>query len=157
MAEDRTVPCATCPWRKSSTVGGYDIPGFNICKMRGLRNTVGHDDAIRPMMACHYSPEGDERVCIGYVAREGWRNIAVRMQAITGKLDIGAVMDAAEGLDLWESFDEMLAAYEDAADSPAVSCRECLSDVYPDDSDADYLARLCARCLDAVSVSDDAP
>ena len=108
------TPCATCPWRKSSTVGGADIPNFNIELMRGLSNTVGPGDAFRPIMACHGSACGAERPCTGYVAVEGYRNLALRIMAIDGKLDIAGIMDACEPLDLWPSFDEMLTAYEGA-------------------------------------------
>lgn len=31
----RIEPCPTCPWRKTSTVGGADIPGFKIEMMEG--------------------------------------------------------------------------------------------------------------------------
>jgi hypothetical protein len=110
-----TTPCVTCPWRKTSTVGGADIPRFDIDLMRGLSNTVGPDDAFRPMMACHYSACGDETPCVGYVAIEGWRNLAVRVRAMRGDLDIGAIIDACEDLDLWPSFGEMLRAYEAAS------------------------------------------
>ena len=112
----KLIPCPTCPWRKSSTVGGEDIPGFSLCKMQGLENTVGHGDAFRPIMACHYSEDGEEVPCLGYVAQEGWTNLALRMMAIRGKLDIGAVMDACAHLDLWPDFHSMLEAYEEALD-----------------------------------------
>jgi hypothetical protein len=105
-------PCRTCPWRKSSTVGGSDIPGFNIELMRGLSNTVGQGDALRPIMACHYSPCGEESACVGYVAVEGYRNISVRLLAAKGEIDLPGIDAACEGLELWQSFDEMLEAYE---------------------------------------------
>jgi hypothetical protein len=107
-----TLPCPTCPWRRSSTVGGFDIPAFDIDLMRGLHSTVGRGDDFRRIMACHYSPCGDETPCIGYVAVEGWSNLAVRMMAMRGAVDIGAVLDACADLDLWPSFNEMLTAYE---------------------------------------------
>jgi hypothetical protein len=110
------VPCPTCPWRKSSTVGGADIPNFDINLMRSLRCTVGDgSDDFRPIMACHYSACGGETPCAGYVAQEGYRNINVRLAAMRGDIDIAGVMDACEPLDLWESFEEMLTAYEEAA------------------------------------------
>lgn len=97
-------------------MGGADIPGFNICLMRSLANTVGPGDAFRPIMACHYSEEGDDQVCIGYVAKEGWSNLSVRMMAMEGRLNIAAVLEAAQGLDLWSDFYAMLDAYEEAQD-----------------------------------------
>jgi hypothetical protein len=95
-------------------VGGFDIPGFDIEKMRNLRNTVGEGDAIRTIMACHYSSEGEERYCIGYVAQEGWTNIAVRIACAYGRLNINAIDEACADLDLWPDFHSMLAAYEEA-------------------------------------------
>lgn len=108
-------PCITCPWRKSSTVGGADIPGFDLELMRGLSNTVGRGDAFRNIMACHYSPCGEESACVGYVAKEGYSNINVRLLASMGRIPLRDIVDACEGLELWESFGEMLAAYEEAA------------------------------------------
>lgn len=109
------VPCPTCPWRRSSTVGGFDIPGFNLDKMRGLTCTVGDgSDAFRPIMACHYSPEGGEESCRGYLARHGWSNLSVRLAAIDGRIDLNAVEDACADLDLWPDFQTMLNAYEEA-------------------------------------------
>ncbi len=82
--------------------------------MRRLRNTVGREDGFRPIMACHHSPVGGERPCVGYLAVEGWRNLAVRVMAIRGEIDPAAIDAATKDLDLWESFEAMLAAYERA-------------------------------------------
>lgn len=109
-----TTPCATCPWRKSSTVGGADIPGFNIDMMRKLSNTVGEGDAFRPIMACHYSPVGQEQACVGYIAVEGMSNISVRLFACRGEIPLRKIEDDCAGIEMWESFDAMLAAYERA-------------------------------------------
>jgi len=108
------VPCPTCPWRRSSTVGGFDIPGFSIDMMRALLECVGDGDAFRLVMACHYSPEGHEVACNGYIAREGIHNLNVRVMASKGEVNYPAIRDACEGLDLWPTFAEMLAAYEEA-------------------------------------------
>lgn len=110
-----TAPCKTCPWRRSSTVGGFDIPGFDIDKMRGLRSTVGEGDAFRVIMACHYTPEGQEAACVGYLARHGWSNLAVRLAVFDGRVDLAAIEDACAELDLWPDFWTMLDAYEEAA------------------------------------------
>lgn len=110
----QTDPCVTCPWRKSSTVGGFDIPSFDIDLMRGLSNTVGRGDDFRPLMACHYSACGAETVCVGYVAQEGYSNLAVRIAAMEGRIDPEA-FGAGERHDLWPDFHTMLDAYEEAA------------------------------------------
>ena len=110
----RVVPCPTCPWRKSSTVGGADIPNFDLDLMRGLANTVGRGDDFRPIMACHYSQCGGEHPCIGYVARHGWSNLSVRLRAMDGRIDIRAIEQECQEIEMWDTFDEMLEAYEAA-------------------------------------------
>ena len=105
------APCPSCPWRKHSHLD--DIPGFSIEKARNLRCTVGNEDGFRTVMACHGSSETNNIPCAGYLFVEGWRNLNVRMLAFTGKIDMGAVLDACDGLELHESFDEMLAMLED--------------------------------------------
>lgn len=109
-----TVPCSTCPWRKSNPPGGADIPGFDLDLMRGLSCTVGEGDGFRQVMACHYSGDGpgETRPCAGYLAQHGYSNLNVRVMAMHGEVDIAGTIDACAGLDLWASFGEMLAAYE---------------------------------------------
>lgn len=82
--------------------------------MRNLARTVGDGDWFRPIFACHLSPEGQEFTCVGYVARHGWSNLAVRLQALEGQLNIIAIEDACADLDLWPDFHTMLTAYEHA-------------------------------------------
>lgn len=110
------TPCATCPWRKSSTVGGVDIPNFDIQLMRNLACTVGEGDERRQVMACHYAACGAETPCIGYVCIEGYSNINVRLMALRGEIDLPAIVLASKDIELWSSFHAMLAAYEDAAE-----------------------------------------
>lgn len=92
--------------------GRADIGGFSIATMRNLGDTIGPGDDFRPIMACHGSAPGAETPCAGYLVVEGWSNLAVRMGVIEGRIDMSSVVEAAEGLDLWGSFDEMLEAYE---------------------------------------------
>lgn len=106
----KTVPCPTCPWRKSSTVGGADIPGFNIEMMRNLQCTVGPGDDFRKVMACHGSDEGKEEPCIGYLAVEGYHNLNARLMMVNW---LAIELDCS-GIDFWSSFEEMLEAYEGA-------------------------------------------
>jgi len=78
---------------------------------------VGKEDGFRPIRACHHSPVGGERPCVGYLAVEGWRNLDVRILAMQGRIDPVAIDAATKDLDLWESFEDMLAAYEAALES----------------------------------------
>ncbi len=79
------LPCATCPWRTDQDAA--TIPGYDHAKACGLMNTVGSGDAFRPIMACHGSPEGKERACRGYLAREGWTNLNVRLLAARSQVE----------------------------------------------------------------------
>jgi uncharacterized protein DUF6283 len=111
------VPCPTCPWRRTSTVGGSDIPGFQLDMMRGLACTVGEGDDFRRVVACHYSPDPPQpgmRPCAGYLARHGYSNLYVRLMAAQGEVDLAGTAEACEDLDLWPDFATMLAAYEEA-------------------------------------------
>jgi hypothetical protein len=113
-----SAPCSTCPWRRSSTLGGYDIPGFDLELMRGLSCTVSargtRTDEFRPTMACHGSTEDHNSICRGYAYVEGWTNLSFRLMAMRGEIVLDELDRACEGLDLWDDFWEMLDAYEDA-------------------------------------------
>lgn len=110
-------PCPSCPWRRSSTVGGADIPGFSIVDMRKLANTAPPrgttHDGFRTIMACHHSRPGREYACAGYIARHGESNINVRLMAFAGA-DLNKVIANCAGIDLFDNFHEMLDAYEAA-------------------------------------------
>jgi hypothetical protein len=112
-----SAPCSTCPWRKSSTLGGYDIPGFGLELMRGLSCTVSprgtRTDEFRTIMACHGSPEGADQICRGYVYVEGWTNLSVRIMAMRGEIDMDAIEHACADIELWDNFHDMLEAYEE--------------------------------------------
>lgn len=113
------VPCSTCPWRRESTPGGVDIPGFDMDKMRALACTVGDGtDDFRKIMACHGSDDGNDRPCTGYLHRHGYSNLNVRIAAARGEIDMPAVQAACASLDLFESFYEMLTASEEALFDP---------------------------------------
>lgn len=111
-------PCASCPWRKSSAVGGSDIPGFSIDMMRNLANTVppkGEDsDGFRKVMACHGSSEDRQFPCAGYLHRHGNQNISVRLLMARGEVDLRAVDEACQGIEMYPDFHAMLADYEEA-------------------------------------------
>jgi hypothetical protein len=111
-------PCPTCPWLKSSKVGGDDIRDFSIQQMRDLSITVperGSDsDGFFNIMACHHSKEGEEYACAGYMAVHGLQNINVRIMALTGDVDLPKVLGNCEGLDLYDNFYTMLDDYENA-------------------------------------------
>lgn len=104
------LPCATCPWRVDRDA--TTIPRYSHEKACGLLTTVGRGDAFRPIMACHGSPEDASWACNGYLAREGWSNLNVRMMLAQSKIaNPSEVADACEasGIELETDYDTVLA------------------------------------------------
>jgi len=109
------LPCASCPWRASNR-DAASIPGYDQAKAERLLNTVGPDDAMRPIMACHGSTEECPVACKGYLAREGWRNLTVRLLLARGRIESPtAVLAACEehGVDLEPDYPTVLAKLAD--------------------------------------------
>lgn len=107
--ENSLLPCSSCPWRVNQNVSA--IPRYNHDKACHLLNTVGNGDAMRPIMACHGSPEDNMRACKGYLARAGWSNINVRLLLVKDQIDNpSAVLSACEaaGIDLHEDYPSVL-------------------------------------------------
>ena len=71
------LPCATCPWRVGQDAS--TIPNYDHALACGLLGTVGEEDDFRKIMSCHGSTPDHPFACKGYLAREGWRNINVRL------------------------------------------------------------------------------
>lgn len=113
-------PCKACPWLRSSSAGGSDIPNFSLELMRDLSSTCGEEDGFRKIMACHDSKEDKPFGCAGYMAVQGHKNINVRLLAAQGEIPLRKIYEATDGLDFYESFDEMLADYERAAANASV-------------------------------------
>lgn len=78
--------CVTCPWREGATTDA--IPGYSRAQHEALRATIAKPGALPQLgpvrvMACHYSREGDDRICVGWAANqlhEG-NNLALRLLA----------------------------------------------------------------------------
>jgi hypothetical protein len=79
--------CRKCPWRKD--VDPHDIPdGYSEDMHRDLRGTIAGPGAFTlggplRMMACHDSPVGKERPCVGWLANQlgPGNNIPLRLWA----------------------------------------------------------------------------
>lgn len=103
------LPCATCPWRVDKD--SRTIPLYNHAKACNLMNTVGDGDGLRKIMACHGSSEEEPRACNGYLAREGWSNINVRILLARGLIaSPSEVLRACEdaGVELHEDYPAVL-------------------------------------------------
>lgn len=84
--------CKACPWKKS-TVPDRDIPnGYCVQRHHALRATIAEPGALRQgttlrAMACHESPTGKERACVGWLAHQlgPGNNLLLRIQALDGR------------------------------------------------------------------------
>lgn len=85
------LQCAKCPWRKD--VDPHDIPnGYCEKKHAGLAKTIANPGDLRgsgSMMACHETPPGKEKPCVGWLVHQlgPGNNIGLRMQVIYGRID----------------------------------------------------------------------
>jgi hypothetical protein len=107
------LPCSTCPWRVEQDASV--IPQFRVEKARDLIKACGDEDALRPIMACHGSTECTTVICAGYLAKEGWHNISVRMLFLSGRCETpDKVADACHdaGIELHNNYLEVLAKLE---------------------------------------------
>ena len=83
------VQCKTCPWRKGASVDA--IPNYREEWHRDLAGTIAESGSLRGMggtlrvMACHYSTEGAEIPCVGWLAHQlgPGNNLALRLRAWT--------------------------------------------------------------------------
>jgi hypothetical protein len=114
------LPCKSCPWRVDADVS--TIPGYNQEKAVGLLKTAsaGQGDGFRPIMACHGSPETKPHACKGYLAREGWANLNVRVLLAKGQIENPSVVLRAcetHGVPLEPDYPAVLRKLERQADA----------------------------------------
>lgn len=90
----RRRQCKKCPWRKD--VNPLEIPnGYDVEKHRRLCSTIAEPGTLLPrggvmrIFACHESPVGRDRPCVGWLANQlgPGNNIALRLAVVTGKID----------------------------------------------------------------------
>lgn len=72
-----TKQCLNCPWRKDADLSS--IPRYNPRHHSELENTMAEAsiwgqeillNTVLNVMACHYSTEGDDRHCIGWLMNQ---------------------------------------------------------------------------------------
>ena len=84
--------CKKCPWRKD--VDPVTIPnGYCETKHAALKNTISKPGKLNlaeiRIMACHESPIGLEKPCVGWLVHQlgPGNNIGLRLAVIEGRID----------------------------------------------------------------------
>lgn len=84
--------CKKCPWLKDTNP--HDIPdGYCETKHRALTSTVTKPGELNlgtlRLMACHETPIGKERPCVGWIANQlgPGNNIGLRLAVLRGRID----------------------------------------------------------------------
>lgn len=86
--------CKKCPWKKD--VDPNDIPNGYSCDLHAkLENTIAKDpmEGLRGgalhIMACHESPIGKEKPCVGWLVHQlgDGNNIGLRLAVRSGRVD----------------------------------------------------------------------
>jgi hypothetical protein len=83
--------CAKCPWKVG--VNPRDIPGqYSEERHRGLKRTIAEPGDMRgaeAMMACHETPVGEEKPCVGWLVHQlgPGNNLGLRLRVMFGKVD----------------------------------------------------------------------
>lgn len=115
MSKD--IPCKSCPWRVDNDA--TDIPGYNHNKACSLMSTVGSYDSFRSIMQCHSSTDENPTACLGYVARDGWSNLSIRVAVISGRIPSPSEIDDAcenAGISLEPDYETVLAKLSESVD-----------------------------------------
>lgn len=102
-------PCENCPWRVDAPRDYWDPQHFhdiaNNCRDDGMHTMLCHKANNLPLGA----KDPNAPPCQGWIRVMGFNAIGVRILSITGKVTPEEV-DDREGLDLFESFEDMLRA-----------------------------------------------
>lgn len=105
-------PCPSCPWRVDQDASA--IPHFQLELAEGLagtcRSEVGEDiPPGQPMFACHQSRgPGEEVVCVGWLAVEGYGHIGVRVGVALEKWSPEVFRPGEDWPELHGSFREVI-------------------------------------------------
>lgn len=109
-------PCKTCPWRRGSNA--KRIPGLDLDRARALANTCPpntSDDLSAPLMACHGSNTGRDRVCIGWMLSPASENsLSLRLAMADGRVPLHCELDRAD-VAVFDTFAEFIANIEATA------------------------------------------
>lgn len=87
--------CKKCPWKTSTDP--HEIPnGYTEEKHAALKGTIAEPGSLCALtsaglraMACHESPKGREKPCVGWLANQlgPGNNIGLRVAALMGRVE----------------------------------------------------------------------
>ncbi len=90
--QPRQRQCKACPWKRG--VDPHTIPnGYQVKKHRALCSTIAEPGALAGgtlrLMACHESPVGRDRPCVGWLAHQigPGNNIGLRLAVMGGRVN----------------------------------------------------------------------
>ena len=99
-------PCSNCPWRRDSTPG--EFPPERYEALAATTGGAGREAPVgAPMFACHKTAAGKEIACAGWLAREGYHHLGVRMAVAMGRVDVAALEPGEDWPALYDSYDEL--------------------------------------------------
>lgn len=108
-------PCGgdkPCPWRRDAPPGNFPAERYEALRSTSRRpDAHGHTDAQLgdPVFACHATAAGKEIACAGWLAREGWGHVRVRVAVITGEIPECVLRPQPGWPELIESYGELAA------------------------------------------------
>lgn len=109
-------PCPECPWRKDVAAGRFPAARF-----RALAPCA--EDMSAVLFGCHKSPEGGEFACAGFLLQGAAHNLAIRLAAARGRIDLRKISDG--GFPLFASYRDMAVANGVPRSDPALAhCRD---------------------------------
>lgn len=80
----RRTPCEECPWRLDAPVGAFPAEAY-----RASASTAY--DMAQNTFACHMQGKDKPATCASFLLIQGYHNLAVRLQTMSGRLDIRKV------------------------------------------------------------------
>lgn len=111
----RRKPCAHCPWRLDQPTGRFPPEAF-----RHSAETA--HDLSDHRFGCHMSGVERAETCAGFLLRGAAHNLAVRLDLMTGRVDLD---DVSTDVPLYNSYRDMAQANGVAAEDPALlRCRD---------------------------------
>ena len=97
-------PCDECPWRCDAETGRFTNERWDSLARSSADRAGFGPDLDAPLFACHKTPEGGERACAGWLAREGHNHPIVRLATLRGEVPLSALDPGEDWPLLFDSF-----------------------------------------------------